>query len=396
MKIQVKDLAAEARADITDVILTLIYAGISVENPDDYIPNNKIREAREALKIPQQLSKKDLSEVTNLALKEGLEENIVRDLLINAKILRKRRLKRIPNPLIGKAIITLKIYKGEEEVRDAIKLKDQIKIEKREAKQLRKTWPIIGREQTLKFIAVEEICYIHWELVKEYETTKDPIFPPGVKSDTLLESAAFRPHTSLGKTSKYPTIAMAAASLLHAIILDHPFHNGNKRTAFVSMLTFLEKNGWVFNLETEEVYKILLKLADHKLVNEKKGIVTGTDEETIIIAKWVQQNIRQVQVREHPLKFRQLRSILKYYKCKIEEPGGAGSGINIIRGKKKVSIGYHNEGTDVSKERIHFIRRELGLDEEHGYDSDIFYSSGPKIPDFINNNRKLLNKLAKV
>ena len=103
---------------------------------------------------------------------------------------------------------------------------------------------IIGKEQPIDYLTAGDIAKIHWVLVDDFSQSKDPIDPPGVRSQGLLESAAHRPRTALGTTDKYPTVAMAGAALLHSIVLNHAFHNGNKRTALVSTLVFTDRNGY--------------------------------------------------------------------------------------------------------------------------------------------------------
>src|SRR5258708_1626270 len=74
------------------------------------------------------------------------------------------------------------------------------------------------------------VLVIHNQLVRDFAESGDPIDPPGIRDrGELLESALSRPQTSIGTTLKYPTIEMAAAALLHALVHNHPFHNGNKR-----------------------------------------------------------------------------------------------------------------------------------------------------------------------
>jgi death-on-curing protein len=177
--------------------------------------------------------------------------------------------------------------------------------------------------------------------------------------------------------------------------MDHPFHNGNKRTAIVSLLVYLDKNGWVFTAEEDEIYVYLLNLASHQLRNGEDQIISNSDNEVLHLAKWLQNKIRKVNLREFPIQFRQLRSILLTYGCRFEFPT-AGNRINIFRDKLHTQIGYHNEGTDVERGNIHKLRKDLALDEDSGYDSDIFYNATPRIPDFINKYRKLLDRLAKV
>jgi len=79
--------------------------------------------------------------------------------------------------------------------------------------------------------------------VADFAGTGDPIAPPGVRSMTLLESAVSRQHTALGGRLKYADPVSSAATLLYGICSDHPFHNGNKRTALVAMLVHLDDTG---------------------------------------------------------------------------------------------------------------------------------------------------------
>jgi len=128
--------------------------------------------------------------------------------------------------------------------------------------------------------------------------------------------------------------------------------------------------------------------------SDKEEIIEGADNEVVQVAKWVQSKIKRVSRGEQPLQFRHLRYILERNGCKIDVLEG--NRINIRRGLFKTQVGYRNEGTEVSRNIIHKIRKELQLDEKHGYDSDIFYNIGSRIPDFINKYRKLLDRLAKV
>jgi hypothetical protein len=161
------------------------------------------------------------------------------------------------------------------------------------------------------------------------------------------------------------------------------------------MLVFLDKNDWILTVEEGELYDLLLHLADHKLVSRDGDILVGADAEALYLAAWLQSRIRRVVRREHPLQFRQLRAILTTYGCTFEHPPGRGNRINIRRGSIQTQVYYRNEGEDVEKNTIQKVRKDLELDEEYGYDSDIFYNRGPRIPEFINKYRKLLDRLAK-
>jgi death-on-curing protein len=53
----------------------------------------------------------------------------------------------------------------------------------------------------------------------------------------LLESAVLRPQTAIGELDAYPSVHEKAAALMHSLIRNHPFVDGNKRTAVVATFT---------------------------------------------------------------------------------------------------------------------------------------------------------------
>lgn len=67
----------------------------------------------------------------------------------------------------------------------------------------------------------------------------------GVKSTSLFLSALGEPQQTYNKEELYPTVFLKAACLVRSIIKNHPFHNGNKRTAVLAMIVFLEMNSYV-------------------------------------------------------------------------------------------------------------------------------------------------------
>lgn len=254
-------------------------------------------------------------------------------------------------------------------------------------------WPTIGVIETIKYLAASEVEQIHWAIVDEFNNSSDPIDPPGIRSDALLESAVNRPYTSLGFTSKYPSVVMAGAALVHGLVLNHPFFNGNKRTALVALLIFLDKNHWtLMNVTENELYSLLTDLADHKLTHPEYE--HDADREMLEIAGWLHRKIRRRAKSEKFIKWHDLKRLLLEFGCTIDHPKG--NKHNIRRGKKKTQINVRNDGHEIEKESIQTIRRDLELDDDHGYDSYIFYTGGKRIPEFMRKYRSLLQRLAKV
>lgn len=246
----------------------------------------------------------------------------------------------------------------------------------------------------ISYLWAKAVIDIHWVLVEDFATSQDPIEPPGLRDENLLESALHRVHTSLGRERKYPTVPMAAAAYLHAIIGNHAFHNGNKRTALVATLVFLDLNRFVLNIEEDQLYSYLINIAKHEIVKDTEAVDLA-DAEMEAIAEWLHRRIRRLSRQEKIIKFHKLMEILNNYGCEYQQPTH-GNRINIIRGNYKTQIRYRNDGTDVNPYTIRKVRRDLHLAYEDGYDSNIFYDKGKRIPEFINKYRHTLNRLAKV
>jgi death-on-curing family protein len=247
-------------------------------------------------------------------------------------------------------------------------------------------------------------------LVKDFSSTPDPIIPPGVRSEQLLGSAVYRPQTAIGGELKYPTVETSAAALLHAIILDHPFHNGNKRTGLVSVLVFLDENGFFPDFDQDEVFKLLLKIAQHRIVDSFQSDLA--DREVVAIAEWFVGKCRLIEKGERPISFRKLRQILISYGCKVDpstpgkiniqrlwvEPGRWGR-MSVFQKRRNLQFQMPSveDGREISLHTIKRIRKELYLDELHNIDSHAFYSKETRtpLPDFIARYRKTLQRLAK-
>jgi death-on-curing family protein len=269
-------------------------------------------------------------------------------------------------------------------------------------------WEVVGHEVAeIRLLTADEVRMIHAALATDFENGPDPISPPGVRSESLLGSALHRPSTSLGSTRKYPTIEMTGAALFHSLVHDHAFHNGNKRTALVSLLVFLDENGLMLRCEEDELFKLVLQLAKHALVDVPRGDLA--DHEVMAVAKWLKEKCRWMGKGDRAIPWRQLRRLLVDQGCEFDQPFNNKIGIRrAIRTKSRflgrpqektlrVQAAYANEGREVEKGAINRIRRDLRLDDENGIDSRAFYDNEPtSAGEFIVRYRKTLRRLARL
>ena len=87
----------------------------------------------------------------------------------------------------------------------------------------------------------------------------------GVRDEALLDSALARPQQLIAYGDPPPDIAALAASLAYGIARNHPFVDGNKRTAHVCYRSFLALNNAELVASEEEKYIAMLRLAEGSL-----------------------------------------------------------------------------------------------------------------------------------
>lgn len=99
------------------------------------------------------------------------------------------------------------------------------------------------------YLAVIEVLAIHEDQIERYGGAH------GVRDPGLLEAALYRPQTGY-----YADLIEEAAALWESLAQNHPFIDGNKRTAFAVTYTFLVINGAVLQADPDETYDFIAGL----------------------------------------------------------------------------------------------------------------------------------------
>jgi len=84
---------------------------------------------------------------------------------------------------------------------------------------------------------------------------------PGIRDPGLLESVLSRPKNIVAYGANTHDPCALAAAYAYGILRNHPFVDGNKRTAFVVMKLFLQLNGYELNINDNEFVEIMPKVA---------------------------------------------------------------------------------------------------------------------------------------
>lgn len=257
-------------------------------------------------------------------------------------------------------------------------------------------------------LSSQEVLSVYDVVVRDFVDSGDPVSPVGVKSMALLESAVSRQHTGFAGEEKYHTPGLKAATLAYGICCDHPFHNGNKRTALVAMLCHLDKNDLTFHEQVtqEDLYELMKNIAGHDLVR-RPGMGDFSDEEVVEIAKWLRQATRRVEHSERIITCRELRAILRRHDFDLDNftdnhadvvrfrKPFFGLGPGAPKRERIMRIPYPRDGAQVGRSVLKDLRERCHLTDKDGMDSVIFYSKIRPADFFVNKYRKTLRSLAK-
>jgi len=104
-------------------------------------------------------------------------------------------------------------------------------------------------------LTVEVVREIHAEAIARFGGLD------GVREPALLESAVAAPQASVGGQSPYKDLAEVAAAYLFYLCGNHPFIDGNKRTALGACIVFLRLNGIEPNADGPEWEELALAVA---------------------------------------------------------------------------------------------------------------------------------------
>ena len=113
------------------------------------------------------------------------------------------------------------------------------------------------------FLTLAEILGFHDEMIRDFGGS------PGIRDLGLAESAVAMPQAGAGREFFHAFPFEMAAAYAYHIAQNHPFVDGNKRTAFASALTFLELNGYHVMGGEDDLEAATRKVASGKL--DKKG-----------------------------------------------------------------------------------------------------------------------------
>ena len=120
-------------------------------------------------------------------------------------------------------------------------------------------------------ITVQDIYELHAQLENAF------VLSSGVRDENLLSSAVNTPFQTFMGNDLYPSIYDKAAQLCYGIANNHPFTDGNKRTALHSMYVYLIINGFDITATQQDVENMIIDVAAGNMTN-------------VGLAQWLREN----------------------------------------------------------------------------------------------------------
>ncbi|MFC7930359.1 type II toxin-antitoxin system death-on-curing family toxin [Streptomyces cinereoruber] len=103
------------------------------------------------------------------------------------------------------------------------------------------------------FLSAEDVLVVAEHAVDDQKVV--------VRDAGLLDSAVHRPSATMFGEEAYPDLLGKAAALLQSLVVNHPFVDGNKRTAWLSCVTFLAMNGVQLRPDIDAAERLVIAVA---------------------------------------------------------------------------------------------------------------------------------------
>jgi len=112
-------------------------------------------------------------------------------------------------------------------------------------------------------LGIDIVREIHREAIKQFGGLN------GLRDENLLASAVLTPQSSFAGKSPYADIVDVAAAYLFCICKNHPFLDGNKRTAMMAAIVFLRLNEIEPKPDSQQWERLMLDVASSKITRDE-------------------------------------------------------------------------------------------------------------------------------
>ena len=249
-------------------------------------------------------------------------------------------------------------------------------------------------------IRVDDVLRAHYLLCDYFIREGEEIALAGARDDNLLMSALFRQRSGFAGVDKWNTPYEQIATLFYGLVKNHPFHDGNKRTAFLVVLLHMLRYSLSPTFRQKALEDITVWTAGNDLLEKTRypSSRASVDDDVRCIASWLKSNSRKTDKRVYQITYRDLDSILRRHGHGLEKPDR--NYIDVVRSvnrKRRRGLKYVEIEESVKVFEIAFpgwtrvvptntvkeVRDHTGLTSRQGFDSAVFYKGMDSLPALI-------------
>lgn len=252
-------------------------------------------------------------------------------------------------------------------------------------------------------LTVAEVLRAHFLIAQFFADEEEGLggIGPRDKTGDLLHSAVSRQFTGFGGERKWTDNFHIAATVLFGLIKNHPFHDGNKRTALLSVMHLLEKQGYTAAVEKRRLENFVVKISDNRhrrepLYKHFRGDKTAADDADIhYIASILKQRTRRFDRSHRSITYRQLNGLLRPHGFELRNPRNNQIGIVRVQNAKTIGhVGFPGMSRQVKKGNLKKVRQICQLWESDRVDTKEFFNGAEGMDFLLGEYAEPLRRLA--
>jgi death-on-curing family protein len=272
-------------------------------------------------------------------------------------------------------------------------------------------------------LGIHDLLSAHFLIIDYFAEKKYGFGGVGPRDLDLLHSSLSRQFTGYGGAKKWNGIFENCATLMFGLIMNHPFHDANKRTALLAVLSLLHRKKQIITLQQKKLDSLVVAIAANDLqgyfsretryqkslqlisrTNDADGVVR-------IIADFLRRNTRRRDDSVRTVTYSELNRALKRHGYELRNPNGGY--INVVRvepakparflglgGRPErevylAQVGFPGWKDQVHKSALKTVREATKLTTKNGCDTQVLFEDAEPLSSLISEYAEPLKRLAK-
>jgi death-on-curing protein len=270
-------------------------------------------------------------------------------------------------------------------------------------------------------VGLREVLRAHFLLIDYFVERNYVVGGVGPRDIDLLHSALSRQFTSYGGVKKWKGLFETCATLMFGLIMNHPFHDANKRTALLSVLFLLHRKKHIITLPQRRLDAMVVALAANELpaflskeARYQKRLQSlrrdESDEIIRVLADFLRRNTRFRDDSSRSMTFSELNRALRGHGFELRNPNG--NYINVVRieparpanflglgGRRErevylAQVGFPGWKDQVNRSALKTVREATGLTTKNGCDTQVLFREAEPLTSLISEYAEPLRRLA--